>query len=180
MDKGSTVFDEIPGLYRIVPLLPLRRTERVVFDALPMDAFPRADAFDRVLHEPGAVSPGSVGEVARPWYMHPYQDDNLIVVHGAREVDVYSIAHGKVEQFVVTPHRVERNGKVVFDGPAMLVWPHHVFHRIKSSDTEGSAALNFAVHYDGFDIRTNFSIYDLNVETGEYRVIRQGHKDQPS
>jgi len=47
------------------------------------------------------------------------------------------------------------------------------------SDAEtGSASLNFAVHTPGFDIRTNFSVYDLNTETGEYRVIREGHLDQ--
>ncbi len=33
---------------------------------------------------------------------------------------------------------------------------------------------------DGFDIETNFSIYDLDVETGEYHVIRKGSQDQSS
>ena len=27
-------------------------------------------------------------------------------------------------------------------------------------------------------MRHNFDIYDLNVETGEYHVIREGYKDQ--
>jgi hypothetical protein len=38
--------------------------------------------------------------------------------------------------------------------------------------------VNFAVHYEGFDIRTNFDIFDLNTETGEFKVIRAGHLDQ--
>ena len=54
-----------------------------------------------------------------------------------------------------------------------------VFHRVISDAKLGSASLNLAVHYEGYDIRTNFSIYDLDIETGEYRVIREGHLDQP-
>lgn len=39
--------------------------------------------------------------------------------------------------------------------------------------------MNFARHFDGFDISTNFNIYDLNTGTGEYSVIRLGASDQP-
>lgn len=27
--------------------------------------------------------------------------------------------------------------------------------------------------------RTNFNVYDLDTVTGEYRVVREGHLDQP-
>ncbi|WP_199221438.1 hypothetical protein [Desulfonatronum sp. SC1] len=54
-----------------------------------------------------------------------------------------------------------------------------MFHRI-TSGPEGSASLNFAVHYDGLDMRTNFNIYDVNTGTGEYSVIREGFRDQNS
>ena len=179
MVDNDLVFQEVPGLYPIIPLCVLRRTPGVCFDAVPTRAFPRIDAIDRVLHGPGAVSPGPVGDVERPWYMHPHQDDNLVVLAGTRHVEVYSSAHGRVESFVVTPNQVKRGDEVVYDGPAILVWPRGVFHRIQSCPKNGSASLNVAVHYDGFDIRMNFSIYDLNTETGEYRVIREGHLDQP-
>jgi hypothetical protein len=170
---------EISGLYRVIPLRVLRRTPGVAFDVLPRTALPRIDAVDRVLHEGGAISPGAVGAVARPWYMHPHQDDNLIVLHGTRAVDIYTPAHGRIESFTVTPHRVEHTGRLLFDGPAMLVWPRGVFHRIQSDAQTGSASLNFATRYEGFDIRTNFSVYDLDPATGQYRVIREGHLDQP-
>ena len=52
--------------------------------------------------------------------------------------------------------------------------------RIVSDPVEGSASVNLATHYDGFDIETNFSIYDLDVETGAYHVIRRGSRDQSS
>ena len=178
MNAAFKVLDEVPGLYRVIALDVLRRTPGVFFDNVPMGAFPRIDALDRVIHEGGASSPGAVGQVERPWYMHPHQDDNLVVLHGIRYVDIYTPAHGRIESFVVTPHRVEKDGEVLVDGPAVLVWPCGVFHRVKSCEKNGSASLNLAVHYDGFDIRTNFSVYDLDPDTGEYQVIREGHLDQ--
>jgi hypothetical protein len=59
----------------------------------------------------------------------------------------------------------------------MLVWSQGVFHRIQSGE-KGSASLNFAVRGKEFDIKTNFNIYDLDTNTGEYKVLREGHLDQ--
>lgn len=178
-ESKTMVLDEAPGLYRIIPLTLLRRTSQVTFDCVPLDVLPRIDAIDRVLHEGGATSPGPVGEVDRPWYMHPHQADNLIVLHGTRHVEIYTPDHGRIEEFVVTPNEIRRNGQVIVQGGAMLVWPRFVFHRIRTGE-EGSASLNFAEHYPGFDIRTNFNIYDLDPATGKYEVIREGHLDQPA
>jgi hypothetical protein len=173
------IIDEVPGLYRIIPFRVIRRTPGVVFDCIPLAAFPRIDALDHVIHQGGARSPGAVGDIESPWYMHTHQDDHLVVFHGTRHVDIYTKKHGKVESFVCRPAGVEKNGAVVHEGEAMLVWPRGVFHRIRSSEKDGSASLNFAVHYEGFDIRTNFNIYDLDTGTGECHVIRAGHLDQP-
>ena len=97
---------EIPGLYRIIPLVGFRKTPGVSFNFAPMQALKRIDAVDRVIHESGAVSPGPVGDVARPWYMHPWQDDNLLVLQGTRYVDIYTPAHGKIEHFVAGPDSI--------------------------------------------------------------------------
>lgn len=179
MTAAKKIIAEVPGFYRIIPLTPLRHTPGVSFDVIPGTLFPQIDAMDRVLHEGGAVSPGPVAGVERPWYMHPHQDDNLVVLHGTRYVDIYTREHGRIESFEVSPNLIKQDGKVIHQGGAMLVWPCFVFHRIRSSGETGSASLNFAVHYPGFDLRTNFNIYDLNVKTGEFRVIREGHLDQP-
>ena len=173
----ARIIDEVPGLYRIIPLQVFRKTQNVTFDFVPVDLLPRIDAIDRVLHESHATSPGPVGNIERPWYMHPFQDDNLIVLYGTRHVEIYRHEHGKVEKFTVTPHEIVREGEVIYKGGAMLVWPCKVFHRIQS-DAQGSASLNLAVHYEGFDIRTNFNIYQLDIATGEYGVIREGYLDQ--
>lgn len=172
------IIDEVPGLYRILALEVVRQTPKVTFDCAPMAFLPKIDAIDRVLHEGNAISPGAVHDTPRPWYMHPYQDDNLIVLAGSREVEIYSQAHGQVEHFTVTPQAITKNGELLYQGGAMLVWPALVFHRI-CSGSEGSASLNFAVHYPGFDLRTNFNIYALEPLSGEFRVIRAGHLDQP-
>lgn len=172
------IIEEIPGLYKIVPLKVFRKTPKVTFDFVPIDLFPKIDALDRVIHESNATSPASVGPVERPWYMHPYQQDNLIVLYGTRHVEIYTPQHGHVERFTVTPHELLRDDRVVYAGGVMLIWPAGVFHRIRSG-VEGSASLNLAIHYDGFDIRTNFSVYDVDITDGQYRVIREGYLDQP-
>ena len=176
--KTPRIIDEITGLYRIIELTRFRETLGVRFDIVPLSIFPHIDALDRVIHTHGAISPGKVDQVDRPWYMHPHQADNLIVLHGARYVEIWTPSHGEIERFTVTPFRIEHNGDVVYDGPALLVWPCGVFHRIKSHETEGSASLNVAVHTDGFDIKTNFNVYDVDLKHGTSRVIREGFKDQ--
>lgn len=171
------IFDEVKGLYRIIKLKEFRRTEGVAFDVMVKSMIPKIDGIDRVLHKGGAVSPGPVDDVERPWYMHPHQEDNLFVLYGKRYVELYSKEHGRVEKFVVTPEYIEHNGEIVFDGGAILTWPTYVFHRIISAD-EGSASINLATHLDGFDIKSNFNIYDLNTVTSEYTLVREGYKDQ--
>ncbi|MBU0675878.1 MAG: hypothetical protein KJ950_14670 [Proteobacteria bacterium] len=175
--NAAKIFEEIPGFYKIIPLNVLRRTKGVTFDNVPLDALPRIDAIDRVIHASNATSPGPVGEVARPWYMHPHQDDNLVVLQGVRLVEIYVKEYGRIENFEVTPDQIVKNGKVIYAGPAMLVWPRGVFHRIESL-AAGSSAINFAVHYEGMDLKSNFNIYDLDPETGAFRLIREGFRDQ--
>lgn len=173
------VLEEIAGLYRIIGLDVLRRTPKVWFDALDLAQISPVASIDRVIHGPGALSPGSAGSVERPWYMHPHQEDNLMVLHGTRFVEIYTAAHGRIERFTVTPDRISREGGRTYEGAAMLVWPRNVFHRIVSCPKEGSASINLAAHFEGFDIRTNFNVYDLDPATGAYRVVREGHLDQP-
>jgi hypothetical protein len=171
------ILDEIPGLYRVIALDPFRKTEGVTFDLLPEELVSCTHSIDRVIHDREAVSPGPVGGVERPWYMHPAQSDNLLVMAGTRYVELYTPNHGKVEQFTVTRDRVMKGDQVLCEGSSMLVWPVNVFHRIVSGK-EGSASLNFAEHHEGFDITTNFNIYDLDLDTGVYTVIRKGEADQ--
>jgi len=177
MTEKSHILLEKPGFFRVVQLMKLRHTPGVHFDCLPMEVLPRIDAVDRVIHDSSAVSPGQIEDIKRPWYMHPAQDDNLLVLYGTRYVDIYSVEHARMESFEVSPVQVSRNGRIISEGPAMLVWPRRVFHRIRSGE-EGSASVNFAVHYPGMDIRTNFNIYDLDTETGRFAVIREGFRDQ--
>ena len=108
MLNDAEVLEEVPGLYKIVSLNLFRKTPGVIFDNVPTKAFSEISAIDRVLHESGAISPGPVGEVKRPWYMHPHQDDNLVVLSGTRVVDIYTRAHGRVEEFCGDPSRFRK------------------------------------------------------------------------
>lgn len=168
---------EVKGLYKVVHLKRFRETKGVRFDIMPSELLEGVVGVDRVIHESNAVSPGSIGDVKRPWYMHPHQGDNLLVLHGERHVDLYSVEHGAIESFVVTNNEIYKNGELLFKGPAMLVWPPYVFHRVESKE-QGSASLNFAYREPEFDVDHNFSIYDVNIETGEFKVIRVGKEDQ--
>lgn len=179
MSHLTTVID---GLCFIRPLPPLRSTPNVEFNVVPV--LDQLSAIDRVRHMPGAYSPSVAGSDLRPWYMHPDQEDNLLVCEGKRVVELYSKAHGRVETFEVTPNRLMQckpnlsECRVIYEGPHIFGWPKDVFHRVYSP--EGSFSINFARHYPGFDIATNFNIYELNTETGEHQVLREGHLDQPS
>lgn len=173
----SRIIDEVHQLYRVIQFDDFRKTPGVVFDMIPVHMLGTVSAVDRVLHQPGAMSPGRIGDVQQPWYMHTHQDDNLIVLSGTRYVDIYTPGHGMIEQFTVTPTSVCKNGELIAEGGAMLVWPRYVFHRVVSGEA-GSASINLAVHYDGFDIKTNFNIYDVDLNTGEHYMIREGYKDQ--
>jgi hypothetical protein len=103
-----------------------------------------------------------------------------MVLHGTRYVEIYTPQHGRVEKFEVTPNRVTMEGGKTYEGAVMLVWPRCVFHRIVSCPKAGSASINLAAHFEGFDIRTNFNVYDLDPATGRYQVVREGHLDQPA
>ncbi|MBT3318622.1 MAG: hypothetical protein HN389_02495 [Clostridia bacterium] len=171
------VVDEVKGLYTIITIDEFRKTPEVEFMVIGEPFLPRVDGVDKVLHQPNAVSPGIDGSGERTWYMHPAQDDNLLVMQGERNVQIYTKEHGRIESFKIASDCVYKNGELVCQGSSMLVWPRGVFHRITSGG-EGSITVNLATRYDGFDIRTNFNIYNLDTKTGEFSVHRFGHEDQ--
>jgi hypothetical protein len=47
------------------------------------------------------------------------------------------------------------------------------------SGASGSISVNFATRAQGFDLKDNFNVYDLEILTGNYRTIRDGADDQP-
>jgi|TARA_Y100000310_G_scaffold345404_1_gene464571 hypothetical protein len=166
----------IKGLVYVIPLKLLRKTPHVEFYNVH-GVLSRLSAIDKVIHEKNAVSPHvKSSKVKRPWYMHTDQEDNLLVHEGKRFIDLYSVKHGKIEKFEATSKYIKYKGKVIYKGAAILGWPIHTFHRVKSPD--GSISTNYAKHNKNFNIRTNFNIYDLDIKNGKYKVLREGHKDQ--
>lgn len=165
-------------LYRLIPLRTLRRTHGVKFDEMVPSDIPKIDGIDRVIHGPNSISPGPVGNIKRPWYMHSGQDDNLMVLQGERYIDIYEPNTKKSASFVVSPDKIYKNDKLYYDGAAMIVWPAGVYHRIISG-SGGSISLNFATRTKEFDLDNNFNIYDLDKNTGKSKLLRKGIEDQP-
>lgn len=166
-------------MYRLIPLRALRRTTGVKFDEIVPSDIPKIDGIDKVIHGPNSISPGPVNNITRPWYKHSGQDDNLLVLQGTRYVDIYDPKTKDKASFVITPDKVYKNDKLYYDGPAMVVWPSGIFHRIISGD-EGSISINFATRTKDFDLKDNFNIYDLDTRTGEHICIKNGIEDQPN
>ena len=169
-------------LYRLIPLRTLRETAGVKFHEIVPSDIPKIHGIDRVIHGPNSISPGPIEEtnppIKRPWYMHTGQDDNLMVLQGTRYVDIFNPKTQESASFIVTPDKIYKNDKLYYNGPAMVVWPAGIFHRIISG-AEGSISLNFAKRTKDFDISNNFNIYDLNKDTGEYKLLKDGSDDQP-
>ena len=169
-------------LYRLIPLRTLRETAGVKFHEIVPSDIPKIHGIDRVIHGPNSISPGPIEDsnppIKRPWYMHTGQDDNLLVLQGTRYVDIFNPKTKESASFIVTPDKVYKNDKLYYNGPAMVVWPAGIFHRIISG-AEGSISLNFAKRTKNFDISNNFNIYDLNKESGEYTLLKDGSDDQP-
>lgn len=169
-------------MYRLVPLRTLRNTAKVRFHEMVPSDIPKIHGIDRVIHEAYATSPGPIDDgpiqVKRPWYMHPAQDDNLIVLQGERFIDVFCPIQKLMASFIVTPDKIYKNNKLYHDSPAMIVWPAGIFHRIVSGK-DGSISVNFATRSKGFNLDDNFNVYDLDVTTGNSRLIRDGKDDQP-
>ena len=171
------VIAEVENMFRVIPLQVFRKTEGVVFDLVNMDYLQEVDGIDRVIHAENALSPGTIGEVERPWYMHPHQEDNLLVLFGTRYVDLYTPDHGEIETFEITPHSIKRNGELIYDRGALLSTSVNVFHRIRTGE-EGSASINFAVRDPEINMKTNFNIYKLDTNTDQFEVLKKGFKDQ--
>ena len=169
-------------MYRLIPLRILRRTKGVKFDEIVPSDIPKISGIDKVIHSANSISPGPIENsnppCKRPWYMHSGQDDNLMVLQGTRYIDIYCPERKKKESFIVTPDKIYKNDKLYYDGPAMIVWPSGIFHRIISGE-EGSISINFSTRNENFNIEDNFNIYDLNTVTGKYNLIKKGSEDQP-
>ncbi|HHS99576.1 MAG TPA: hypothetical protein ENK73_01850 [Thiomicrospira sp.] len=166
----------IEHLCFIIPLKPLRATPNVNFFSVE-GVVEGLSGVDLVIHQPGGKSPLIENDETWYWYMHTDQEDKLVVHQGKRIVELYSKKHGHSETFEVTAEGIFHNGKEIYKGSAILGWEPYVFHRVHSP--EGSISTNYAKRLDGFNLDTNFNIYQLDCKTGEYEMARLGSLDQP-
>jgi len=172
------ITSKVEGLFHIIPFTLLRHTENVDFHSIPY--LDHINSMERVIHADGAVSPWPVWDIAEPWYMHAHQEDNLITVSGVRHVELYhpKFSGWKIEQFEISKDYIKHNGEIICDWPWILGWPTGVYHR--NSSTKTSSSLNLWIRFEGFDVDTEFNIYDIDIEAGKVHMIREWSLDQPS
>ncbi len=173
-DRNGEIIKKVEWLFHIIPLKRLRHTDKVDFDV--MSLFHEFNGIDIVTHQANAKSPWDVWDFKNLWYMHKWQEDNLITLSGNRYVELYTKENWKIERFEISHERVKWNWEIIHEGPAILGWPTWVFHRNYSP--EGSVSMNFAVRDDLFDIDTEFNIYNLDTVSWKYEVARVWKLDQ--
>ena len=173
-NKNNEIIKKKQWLFHIIPLKRLRHTNKVDFDV--MSLYEEFNWIDIVTHEPWAKSPGSASGENELWYMHEWQEDNLITLSWNRYVELYDMENNNVERFEISHEMIKHNWEIVHEWPAILWWPTNVFHRNYSP--EGSVSMNFAVRTGKFDIDTEFNIYDLDIVTWEYSIARAWKLDQ--
>ena len=174
-NKSDQISKKVEWLYHIIPLKQLRHTDSVDFEV--MSFFEEFNGVDIVKHWEWAKSPWSINDKWDYWYMHPAQEDNLITLSWNRYVELYNKEHWKIERFEISHERIKLNWEILHEWPAILGWPVWGFHRNYSP--EGSVSMNFAVRWSEFNLDTEFNIYDLDIETWDYKVARVWKLDQP-
>ncbi len=162
-------------LWYIIPIKKLRETTKVEFDAFPL--FREINGIDIVNHEPEARSPSLPNWDSDVWYMHPWQEDNLVTLHGNRFVELYNFKTKKIDIFQISHDKIILNWETIHIWSAILWWPEWVFHRNYSP--KWSISMNFAVRDEKFNIDTEFNIYKLDLKTGDYKIARIWSEDQP-
>lgn len=175
-EKNNDIVKKIEWLFHIIPLKKLRNTKNVDFSSIPM--YKELNWIDVVRHLPWAQSPWSAWWKDNLWYMHMWQEDNLITLSWYRFVELYTKEHWKIEKFEISHDYIKWNWEIVLDWPWILWWPTWVFHRNYSP--EGSISMNLAIRNNVFNLDTEFNIYDLNLENWEYIVQRLWKLDQPN
>ena len=176
--QEENIISKKEWLFHIIPFTLLRHTESVDFHSIPY--VDHINAMERVIHWDWAKSPWRVWEVLEAWYMHAHQEDNLVTISWVRHVELYHpvFSDGKIEKFEISKDYIKHNWKIICDGAWLLWWPTGVYHRNSSIKT--SSSLNLWIRFDGFDVETEFNIYNVDIANWKVSMLRKGSLDQPT
>lgn len=75
------------------------------------------------------------------WYQNRFEKNNLMVLNGSRNVDLYCPRSYKKENLIINEDNIYRNGKLYYGSPAIISWSGDLFHKTESSEN-GSFSLN--------------------------------------
>tara|TARA_Y100000389_G_scaffold204586_1_gene258165 strand:+ start:4464 stop:4985 length:522 start_codon:yes stop_codon:yes gene_type:complete len=75
------------------------------------------------------------------WYQNQFEKNNLMVLNGSRNVDLYCPRTYKKENLIIHEDNIYRNGKLYYGSPAIISWSGDLFHKTEIGEN-GSFSLN--------------------------------------
>jgi hypothetical protein len=132
-------------MYELISYEKFRDTTGVKFFDITI---PTSNVRDLVIHTGPAISPPDTASGDWQFYLHPHQEDNLLVVSGSRTF--YLVNFDWEYPFQIVNLDTERG---------ILQIPRGTFHRSVSSP-QGSIVVNQAVRDPQGTVKSEFVVYD--------------------
>lgn len=146
-------------MFELISFQRFRDTPSVqFFDITVKDS----NARDLVFHDGPATSPNNSAEGAWRFYLHPNQEDNLLVVSGGRTFYLVNFAW----EYPFHEVRLDANRHI-------LRLPPGTFHR-SVSDPNGSLVINQAVRAQQATVESEFRVYNSADIPRLHRLLTSG------
>lgn len=136
-------------MFKLIPLGQLFRNSSHRVDNVMIHDALKISGIYREIHGANSVSPiGTehhfkiLNSPAASWYANIYEKNNLLVLNGSRDLDLWCMKKDKMINFKLTEDKIYRNGKLYYGSPALISWGGDIFHKTKSG-SEGSISINF-------------------------------------
>lgn len=159
-------------MFRLIPLRSVTRNSNIKVDTLTKH-IPNNSGIHREILSPNTISPvGSenitkdfndtfiLGKSVR-WYANDYEKNNLLVLSGSRELELYCDVKKKKETLVINEDNIYRNGKLYYGSPAMISWYGCIYHRT-TSGKDGCLSINIT--------EESYSIQEIKVPHSQYKL----------
>ncbi|MDA9216362.1 hypothetical protein N9O88_00895 [bacterium] len=140
-------------MFTIIPLKNVQRASSFRIDNLIVQNGMNITGIFREIHGPKTKSsigsenitkkrfktkPNSEEEI---WYQNRFEKNNLMVLNGSRNVDLYCPRTYKKENLIIHEDNIYRNGKLYYGSPAIISWSGDLFHKTEIGEN-GSFSLN--------------------------------------
>ena len=151
-------------MFKLIPLKNVQRASSFRIDNLIVQNGMNITGIFREIHGPKTKSSIGSENITKKmfniqhnkneeaWYQNRFEKNNLMVLNGSRNVDLYCPRTDKKENLIINEDNIYRNGKLYYGCPAIISWSGDLFHKTESSEN-GSFSLNI--------IENNYVIKEL-------------------